>query len=429
MRDPGPLNAPVNQHLPIGPDAPWLAPLAGFSDLPFRLLCREQGAAAACTEMVSAKGLVYGMRQKKNCDGKSNEGTEDLLITTPEDAPLVVQLFGAEPEFLTEATLLLRERGYAWFDLNMGCSVPKVTKTGAGAALLREPARALAAASALFRAAGPGKAGCKLRLGWDAASPVYLDIAKALEDAGAAWITLHPRYARQGFSGEADLRALERLARTVAIPVLASGDLFRASDAFRCLEAGARGVMFARGAMANPAIFRQYHALRRMRLGSGPVPAQPLSLGDAAKERAMASGAKQEYTTAESAAWERPGNVAAPCGQTGTSNAGESCHAAVAPALEPLPASGEASEPLGRDELLALILRHADLARALTPGRPGRGGYAPALLKMRTVAPRYVRHLPGAKRLRLALTRCESWEELDDILRRFFIDAEKAPPL
>lgn len=347
-------------QLPIGPDAPWLAPLAGFSDLPFRLLCREQGAAVACTEMISAKGLVYGTRQKGKAEGKSNEGTEDLLVTTPADVPLVVQLFGAEPEFLTEATELLRARDFCWFDLNMGCSVPKVTKTGAGSALLREPFRALAAASALFRAAGPGRAGCKIRLGWDAATPVYLDLAKALEDVGAAWITLHPRYARQGFSGAADAGALAKLARAVSIPVLASGDLFRATDALRCLDTGVRGVMFARGAMANPAIFSQYHALRKT------------------PEEARRGGA--------------------------------------------LPDTGEenAANVLGREELLALILRHAELARELTPGKPGRRGYPPALLKMRTVVPRYTRHLPGVKRLRLALANCESWEELDDILRRFF---------
>ncbi len=356
----------MTPHLPIGPDSPWLAPLAGFSDLPFRLLCREQGAAVACTEMVSAKGLVYGMRQKGNTEGKSNEGTEDLLSTTPEDTPLVVQLFGAEPEFLSEAASLLRARGFLWFDLNMGCSVPKVTKTGAGSALLREPERALAAASALFRAAGPGRAGCKIRLGWDAASPVYLDLAKALEDAGAAWITLHPRYARQGFSGEADAGALEKLVRAVGIPVLASGDLFRAADAVRRLDTGVSGVMFARGAMANPAVFRQYHALRRA-----------------------------------------PGGNARVLEETATD---------------------AASDTLGRDKLLALILRHAELARELTPGKPGRRGYSPALLKMRTVVPRYVRHLPGVKRLRLALANCEGWDELADILRRFFTDAADNHP-
>lgn len=108
-------------------DAPWLAPLAGWSDLAFRLLCREQGAAVCCTEMISAKGLVYGGRN-----------TEDLLTTGPEDAPLVAQVFGAEPYFMGEAVRRLRDRGFAWFDVNMGCSVHKVGKTGSGAALDRK---------------------------------------------------------------------------------------------------------------------------------------------------------------------------------------------------------------------------------------------------------------------------------------------------
>ena len=349
---PDPAVPPARREtvLPLGPESPWLAPLAGFSDLPFRLLCRENGAAVACTEMVSAKGLIYGLRQKKKEPG----GTEELLSTTPEDSPLVVQLFGEDADFVARATEELMARGFAWFDLNMGCAVPKVTKTGAGAALLKDPEQALAVAAALFKSAGPGRAGCKLRLGWDADHPVYLDLARRLEDAGAAWITLHPRFARQGFGGAADLAALERLARAVGIPVLASGDLFSAEDGLRRLDTGVAGVMFARGAMANPAVFRQYLSMYKKRNSPDSSGGQP------------------------------------------------------------------APDALAAGELLRLIRRHAELARALTPGKPGRAGLAPALLKMRTVVPRYVRHLPGSKRLRLALTRCEGWNELDAMLRDFF---------
>ncbi|MBP3730190.1 MAG: tRNA-dihydrouridine synthase family protein, partial [Mailhella sp.] len=153
-------------RLPIDPDSPWLAPLAGWSDLPFRLLCREQGAAVCCTEMVSAKGLVYGGRN-----------TEQLLATAageecgnagcPSDEPLVVQIFGAEPEFMEQAVYILKDKGFEWFDVNMGCSVPKVTKTGAGAAMLRDVTGALRVARAVIGAAGAGRAGFKLRLGWD----------------------------------------------------------------------------------------------------------------------------------------------------------------------------------------------------------------------------------------------------------------------
>ncbi len=253
------MSTHTNRKPPIGRGNPWLAPLAGFSDLPFRLLCREQGAAVACTEMVSAKGLVYGVKSPR-----AGENTEALLSTTPEDMPLVVQLFGAEPEFLAEAAGILRDRGFAFFDLNMGCSVPKVQKTGSGAALMRDPESAVRAAAALVRAAGPCPVGVKMRLGPDARQENYLDIARALEDAGAAWLTLHPRYARQGFSGAARHEASARLVETVKIPVLLSGDLLDAEGALaRLEETGAAGVMFARGAMSDPRIFSRYTALSR----------------------------------------------------------------------------------------------------------------------------------------------------------------------
>ena len=336
--------------LPLGPEFPWLAPLAGFSDLPFRLLCREAGAAVACTEMVSAKGLIYGLKSREK-----SGGTEDLLVTVQGDNPLVVQLFGEDPDFLSAAVSLLRERGHVFFDLNMGCSVPKVCRTGAGAALLRDPANALKVATAMIQAAGEGRAGCKIRLGWDAHSSIYLDLAKGLEDAGAAWICLHPRYARQGFGGKADIAALEKLAGSVRIPVIASGDLFTAEDGIAVLQTGVQGVMFARGALVNPTVFRRF----RLLLAGGTAPAAP------------------------------------------------------AP-----------------EELLLLIQRHGQLAREYSPCRAegkkrGRRRAVieerdPALMKMRTVVPRYVRHLPGAKQLRLALSRCVSWDELDILLDSFF---------
>lgn len=255
--------------LPFAADAPWLAPLAGYSDLPFRLLCRHYGAAVCVTEMVSAKGLIY-----------KSPGTGELLMSLPEDQPLVVQLFGAEPEVLAEAVLTLRRAGYAWFDCNMGCSVPKVMRQGSGAALLGDPERALACAQAMIGAA-PGRVGFKLRLGLDRDRLVLPDLALRLEDAGAAWLTLHPRTARQGFGGSADWEAIARLAQRLSIPLLASGDLFSAEDGVRCLaETGATGLMYARGALHDPAVFAAHRALLR-----GEEPAQP----EAASLRAMIS--------------------------------------------------------------------------------------------------------------------------------------------
>ena len=318
---------PANpDSLAFGPEHPWLAPLAGYSDLPFRLLCREYGAAVCVTEMVSAKGLVY-----------ESPGTNELLMTLPEDQPLVVQLFGAEASFLGRAVELLRQSGFGWFDLNMGCSVSKVLRQSAGAAMLGDTENVLAVARAMIEAAGRGRVGFKLRLGLDDTRPVLPDLALRLEDAGAGWLTLHPRTARQGFGGTAQWEAIAMLAQRLTIPLLASGDLFSAEDGVNCLKStGASSVMYARGAMHNPAIFADHAALLA---GNTPVQA------DAPRLRAM-------------------------------------------------------------------ISRHLELARAHRPGKA-------ALWKMRSVVPRYVRTLPGARALRQELCRCNDWEELDRLLDIF----------
>ena len=309
--------------LPIGAELPWLAPLAGYSDLPFRLLCREYGAAVCETEMVSAKGLVY-----------ASPGTGDLLRTLPEDQPLVVQLFGAEPEFLARAVELLCQAGYGWFDLNVGCSVRKVLRQGAGAAMLGNVDNLLEAARAMLHCAGPGRVGFKLRLGLDDAHPVLPDLALRLEDAGAGWLTLHPRTAQDGFGGRAQWAALARLVPRLSLSLLASGDLFTAQDGVQCLrETGVAGVMYARGAMHNPAIFREHASL----LTGRALPARDAS------------------------------------------------------------------------QIKAMILRHVALARAHCSG-------AAALWKMRSVVPRYVRGLPGARALRQELCHCTDWQKLAELL-------------
>lgn len=243
----------MNSFAPrIHPDRPWLAPLAGFSDLAFRLLCREQGAAAACTEMVSAKGLMF-----------DNESTRRLLATHPADHPLVVQLYGSDTESFDRAMEVLLRKGFCHFDLNAGCSVPKVTKTGSGAALLKTPELLLAIAQRMVKAAGRGAVGVKLRLGWRPEEEIVPELGCKLQDLGVGWLTLHPRWAVQGFSGHAHWDRLRALRQQVDIPVIASGDLFSAEDARRCVErTGVQGVMFARGALWDPAIFGKYLTLR-----------------------------------------------------------------------------------------------------------------------------------------------------------------------
>ena len=245
--------------LPLGPEAPWLAPLAGYSDLPFRMLCRSFGAACCVTEMVSVKGLTLS----------KNTGTQRLLDTIPGDGPggdnpLVVQLFGAEPERFRRAVGLLMERGFTHFDLNAGCPVKKVLKSGGGAGLLDDPDRLTAIARAMAEAAGPGRVGVKTRLGFATGDKVYLDLGKRLEDAGVAWMTLHPRYGKQMFTGRADWEHLAALKAGLTIPIMASGDLYTAENGLACLrETGADAVMYARGAMADPTIFARHLALAR----------------------------------------------------------------------------------------------------------------------------------------------------------------------
>lgn len=256
--------------LAVEPGLPWLAPLAGYSDLPFRILCREYGASAAETEMVSAKGLLY-----------ASPGTYDLLLSHAADEPLIVQLFGGEAGSMAEALLRLRKCGYTRFDCNMGCPVRKVFRQGAGAALMGDAhvARGIGEAMlAACRAAGDGLPehaavmGFKLRLGPDGFQQT-LDIARHLEDAGASWITFHPRTAAQGYGGEAHWGYIERLAEVLAIPVIASGDLFTAEAGAACIaETGARAVMYARGALKDPRIFARHRALFEQKFQEKPLP-------------------------------------------------------------------------------------------------------------------------------------------------------------
>ncbi len=258
----------MTKPLVITPEAPWLAPLAGYSDLPFRSLCREYGCHVAVTEMISAKGLIYG-----------SPGTNELLATCAQDTPLVVQLFGAEEEFLTQSVERLRAMGFAYFDLNCGCSVRKVTKTGSGAALLKDMPRLLHLAKAMINATAPGSTGFKIRLGWGHEQRVHLRLGQELEQLGAGWITLHPRTATQGFTGMADWASLRELKEHIGIPVIASGDLFTAEDGVRCVEeTGVDGLMFARGALNDPTIFDRYARLRTQRHVAPKTYANMLSL-------------------------------------------------------------------------------------------------------------------------------------------------------
>jgi nifR3 family TIM-barrel protein len=222
-----------------------LAPLAGITNLPFRILCRRQGAALAFTEMVSVNGLV-----------REGVKTLALLKSTPEDRPLGIQLFGDTPGSLAEAARMVAEYGDL-LDINMGCPVRKVVGTGAGSALLKEPAK-IAAIIRAVRGVTSLPLTVKIRSGWHCGDDTFLEIGRIAESEGCDAITLHPRSRSQMFSGQAAWDQLKELKECVSIPVVGSGDLFTAGDCLRMLrETGCDGVMIARGALGAPWIFRQ----------------------------------------------------------------------------------------------------------------------------------------------------------------------------
>ena len=222
-----------------------LAPLAGITNLPFRILCRREGAALAFTEMVSVNGLV-----------REGVNTLALLKSSPDDRPLGIQLFGDTPESLAEAARMVEGYGDL-LDINMGCPVRKVVGTGAGSALLRDPGK-IAEIIRAVRSATRLPLTVKIRSGWHCGDDTYRAIGRIAEAEGCDAITLHPRSRSQMFSGLASWDHLGELKGSVSIPVLGSGDLFTAEDCLRMMrETGCDGVMIARGALGAPWIFRQ----------------------------------------------------------------------------------------------------------------------------------------------------------------------------
>ncbi|NVN90501.1 MAG: tRNA dihydrouridine synthase DusB [Desulfuromonadales bacterium] len=224
-----------------------LAPLAGITNLPFRIICRRMGASLAFTEMVSVNGLV-----------RSGANTLALLKSSADDRPLGVQLFGDSPQDLAEAARRVDGCGEL-LDINMGCPVRKVVGTGAGSALLLEPLKVAAIIRAV-RAATSLPLTVKIRSGWHFGDNTFLEIAAIAESEGCDAITLHPRSRSQMFGGQADWSQLRQLKTHLSIPVIGSGDLFTAQDCHRMLaETNCDGVMVARGALGAPWIFRQIH--------------------------------------------------------------------------------------------------------------------------------------------------------------------------
>lgn len=222
-----------------------LAPMAGITDLPYRLIMKRFGAGLVFTEMVSANGLFFG-----------GMATEDLLKTTPEERPLGVQLFGDDPGRLADAVRRVEPHANL-IDINCGCPVRKVVGSGSGSALLRDPAK-VARIVAAARQATSLPLTVKLRSGWEETQRNYLEVARVAVDEGVDAVTLHPRTRSQMFGGRADWTEIARLKEAVAVPVIASGDLFTADDALAVLgQTGCDAVMVARGGYGNPWLVRQ----------------------------------------------------------------------------------------------------------------------------------------------------------------------------
>jgi nifR3 family TIM-barrel protein len=248
----------------------FLAPVAGYSDQAFRSICLDRGADFTCTEMVSAEALT-----------RNRARTEPLLVRAENERRYAVQIFGADPVAMYRAALLLAPWRPDAVDINCGCPVPKVIKTGAGSALMRRPETLGRIVEAVVRASrealGNAPVTVKLRSGWDAASLNYRDCARIAVEAGAALVCLHPRTRTQGYSGTSDWAHIADLASRLPVPVAGSGDLFSPEDAGRMFrETGCAAVMFARGALGNPFIFAATKALLGGEGWQEPAPQEKL---------------------------------------------------------------------------------------------------------------------------------------------------------
>ncbi|MEE9911983.1 MAG: tRNA dihydrouridine synthase DusB [Deltaproteobacteria bacterium] len=227
-----------------------LAPLAGITNLPFRLITRMFGCEFCFTEMISANGLI-----------RESEKTIEYLKTGPEDQPLGVQIFGADPEIMSEAAKFVAGHRPDLIDINMGCPVRKVVKTGSGAMLMKDPILAGRIIASVVKAANVPVT-VKIRSGWSPSSVNACAMARVAEDSGAAAVIVHGRTANQGFSGHADWEIIAEVKRAVKIPVVGNGDIWQPQDALRMRrETGCDAVMVGRGALGNPWIFQGIHQL------------------------------------------------------------------------------------------------------------------------------------------------------------------------
>lgn len=241
----------------------FLAPMAGITDKPYRMICREYGAGMVCSEMVSAKGLHY------------NDKKTASLMDVSGESPCAIQIFGSDPDIMAEIVPKVIEYEPDIIDINMGCPAPKIVGNGDGSALMKTPelmGRIVRAVSG----ASPVPVTVKIRKGWE--DDNSLECAKILEENGAAAITVHGRTRREFYSGKADWDAIKHIKEELSIPVIGNGDIFKAEDAVRMIEyTGCDGVMVARGAQGNPWIFKQIDELMNDgKVSTFPTPKEKL---------------------------------------------------------------------------------------------------------------------------------------------------------
>ncbi len=237
-----------------------LAPMAGVTDLPFRTLCKEQGAGLICMEMVSAKAISF-----------HNKNTEALMEIDPSEHPVSLQLFGSEPELMAEVAKSIEERPFDILDINMGCPVPKVVNNGEGSALLKNPDLIVEIVKKVSSAIKKPLT-VKVRIGFENEPVDIVEIAKRVEDAGAAAIAVHGRTRQQYYSGVADWDAIRRVKEAVSIPVIGNGDVDSPQKAEALIkETGCDAVMIGRAVRGNPWIFREMNHY----FTTGEIPERP----------------------------------------------------------------------------------------------------------------------------------------------------------
>lgn len=238
-----------------------LAPLAGITNLPFRLIAKKGGCGLVCSEMISSNGLVFGAKK-----------TLGMLESFPDEKPVSFQIFGSDPSVMAEAAKIVETSGADILDINFGCSVKKIVKSGAGVVLMKDPGKAEAILKAVRKAIKIPLT-IKMRTGWEKTGEDAVLIAKIAEACGADAVAVHPRTANQGFRGKADWSVISKVKKSISIPVIGNGDIIVAEDAFEMInQTDCNGLMIGRSAIGNPWIFSQVKAVMEGK------PVQPVSI-------------------------------------------------------------------------------------------------------------------------------------------------------